>query len=153
MPDLLTAIRDHLIDGGIARSPRTAGSLPPLRVAEDVPAPGESPSGNATEIGPTTVLGVEYATGLPSRPWEASVRWDGARFVIRTLDTAEALELYARLRGAFLHGAGDHIAGHLGFDMAGLWVIEARQWRALQPLERSPQARTYSCEFLFQTHA
>ncbi|HEU4657902.1 MAG TPA: hypothetical protein VFR97_10265 [Capillimicrobium sp.] len=149
-PDILAAVNDYLIGRGIARDPRTPDSaLPPLWVEEDVPAPGERGTPERGDV----VLGAQYATGIPTEPFRSDVRWDGVAFIIRVLDTAAAITLHARLRDAFLHGAGPGVGGHLAYDMAGRWVLECREWTSLQPLERTPQGRTFTCEFQFQTYA
>jgi hypothetical protein len=147
MPALLQAINDYLIAQAIVRDPRTPGAQPPLWVDppdnQGVPAPGEAPSHNATEVGPDVVVGLFTAPGVPTGRHNGFRRIDGVDFWIRVRDADLRDPIEKALRAA-LHDKR-------GWVMGGLYVAESLIYRELDRLPGDPQGFTYILGYTFQT--
>jgi hypothetical protein len=144
MPTLLDHLRDHLISESIVRSPRTAGAAPPLWLEprEGIPAPGE---GSGSEVGADAVLGAYFTGGIASQPWESFIREDTIDLWLRTRTAPIAFTLWQQLR--------EELIDKRNWNMAGLTIIESREWRPLQPLYRDAQAFTFVASIVFERYA
>lgn len=150
MATLTDKVSDYLIAEGIGRSPRTVGSLPPVwrQPVNGTPAPGE---GTGTEIGEPSVIGLVRSGGIPAAADEVEWRFDIVDVWIRSRTWPQTEALYALIRSALV---GDRVGERRGWIMAGLPVIQSREWRALAMLE-SNKAQGYvsQCACLFETYA
>lgn len=149
MATLADKVADYLIAEGIARSPRTASTLPPVwrQPVNGTRAPGE---GNAPEAG-DPVIGLVRSGGIPAASNEAEWRYDIVDVWIRASTWPKVEMLYAQIRSALI---GTFAGERRGWDMAGMSVIESREWRALALLEAtSTQGYTAQCAVLFETYA
>jgi hypothetical protein len=143
--DLLTHLRDHLIAEGLVRRPSVAGAAPPmwLEPRDGVPAPGEGE--NATEIGPTTVVGAYLTGGIPPRPYMAMLRRDTVDVWLRSQRAPLNFQLEVAIRTA--------VIDRRDWTMAGLQVVESLMWRPLQRLESGPQGYTHIFSLIFETYS
>ena len=142
---LIEALRDHLIAEGLVRDPRVAGSLPPCwrSPKNGVPAPGE---GNGTEIGPTVVVALFPASGIPRAPYDAGVlRTDGLDIRIRAKTAPAAIELDDQIR--------ELLVDQRAWDMAGLQIVESRLERPLDLIYSDDQGFDFMAGYLFERAA
>lgn len=144
--DIRDALRNHLIDQGIARKPSVPGVLPPLWLEprHGVPAPGDRYEGGTdTEIGPETVLGIRLAGGIPQPPIVAStIRHTNLDIWIRTVSAPAAGRIENEIRQT--------LDDRFGWTMAGLSVIHSRIWREMQPVDYTEKAFTYIVAYGFE---
>lgn len=148
MPDVLPALRDHLATEGIVREPRTAGAVPPLWLdpRRGAPAPGE---GSAPETDAEVVLAAFLTGGVPPEFGEGYSRRDVVDLHIRTTRAPRAKQLEEQLVAEL---APAPYGARFAWDLAGLFVIESRMWRALQPLTHDEQSYTFVVAFLIETY-
>lgn len=135
MPDVLGAMRTHLISEGIVRKPTTAGALPPLWLEplQGVPAPGETmPRGGATEVGATVVAAAFLGSSEAPGPYESSWRKPTVDVWIRAADALSGRVLEEAITGALID--------RREWMMGPLLVIESQVWRGLQPLPQGANA-------------
>jgi hypothetical protein len=143
MPRLLAAMRDHLIAQGIVRKPSVVGSAPPLWVepALGTPAPGE---GQGVEVGDELVLASFLTGGIAPDPygsWHRQVIVDMRLRAKRDRPyLAEDVEL----------AITKALIDRRDWMMAGLYVVESEQWRALQRLGSDEQGYEYVCAYTFE---
>jgi hypothetical protein len=155
--ELLTHLRDYLIANSLVRDPRVAGADPPFwrAPADGAIAPGEK---SGTENDNLLVVSAFRQPG-PTPPVFEQPHWRYAvvDLWLRTASQPAAWQLDEAIR-PLLVGVG---APKQGFDMAGLNVIEASQFRDLQPLgkvdgETSTGARidvfTLQTSYVFQLY-
>jgi hypothetical protein len=133
--ELLTHLRDYLAapaQGSLVRDPRVAGAAPPFwrSPGEGAIAPGEK---TGDENDDRLVVSAFRQPG-PTSPVAEQPHWRYAvvDLWIRATVQPQAWELDAAIR-PLLVGVG---APKQSFDMAGLTVIAASQFRELQPLGR-----------------
>jgi hypothetical protein len=147
MADLLPALRAHLVAQDIVREPRVGGTAAPLWLEprRGTRAPGE---GAGVEAG-DPVAAAYLSGGIPTAFGEGQTRRDTVDFQLRTSKAPMAKALEERLSlelAPFPYGA------RFAWDMAGLFVLESRMWRALQPLGADEQGFTFVVSFLFETY-
>lgn len=144
--DIREALRDHLVTQNIVRKPSVSGTLPPcwLEPRHGVPAPGERyEGGSPTEVGPTTVVGVKLAGGIPQDPIVAStIRRTHLDIWVRTKSAPAAGTLEIALR--------EQLDDRFNWNMGGLTIIHSQIWRELQPVSADAQAFTYIVAYGFE---
>lgn len=142
MPDLLDAIRTELVSANVVRTPRTAGSEPPmwLQPRNGAPAPGEG--NNATERGATAVVSAFLSGGITSQRHEGFIRTDTVDFWLRVTTPQEAVSIESAIRAA--------LNDKRGWTMGGLPMIETLQIRSMQPLGANEQAFSFVTEYSFE---
>lgn len=142
---LLNAMQTHLIGQGVVRKPGVAGAAPPLFLepTTGTPAPGE---GEGVMVDANLVLGAYISTGVAPRRFESWWRQPIVDVRIRAAKDkaylAEDIEL--QISKALI----DQVA----WTMAGLFVVEAEQWRALQRLGSDTQGTEYVVSYVFQLY-
>lgn len=141
---LLDSLRQHLIDEGIVRDPRVAGALPPFWREPRLGAPAPGEGSTATEIGPTVVVSAFMSGGVPARPYEAFWRRQTVDLWLRTKTAPQAFDIDSSIYAV--------LADRRNWNMAGLLVIQSRQWRELQRLGSDEQGFTYIASYLFETY-
>jgi hypothetical protein len=148
MASLPDRVFQDLINKAIVRDPRVAGALPPAfrDPADGVPAPGE---GAGTEIGPTAVVGIQSGVGIPAPFMEEQWRSDTIDITIRTLKSPDAKVLYAKIREALI---GPPF--RMGGTLAGMRIIQAREWNGLALLDSSrAQGFMYRFSVYYETYS
>ena len=152
-PDLLLGIYHYLKEHNVIRDPRDAthkATIAPLWIEPrfGCPAPGQTEglaeaeiSPNPSEGGPGLVVSEEMMTGIPSAPYEGFLRNVHVQFVIRAYNTEIALSFEQQLRIL--------LNDKRGWMMYNVPVNESLVYRALQPVDRSNVAFTYSTEYSF----
>lgn len=137
MPNLLSALRDHLVAQGIVRKPSVAGALPPLWLEPALGTPGPGEGNNPTEIGSDLVLGAFLTGGFAPPPYGSFLRKPIVDIRIRALKDkaylAEQIEL----------AITKALIDRRDFTMGGLYVVECEQWRPLQRLGSDEQGYEY----------
>jgi hypothetical protein len=146
-PTLLDYIRDYLVAEGIVRKPDVAGELPPLwREPQDgAPAPGER---DGVYNDDSAVLSI-FDTGGIARAAYSPWRYRTVDFWLRLAKPPLFEQLSAEVTDAF---CGDQ-AAKFGWSMAGLDVIESREWRPWGRLGSDENGWTYVAAFAFQVYA
>jgi hypothetical protein len=95
---LVTEMLDHLVTVGLVRRPSTSSpaELPKMYVEpkNGVPAPAE--------VDAEATIGAWRRRGVPSRPFESSLRKPSVEFLIRTLRPVHAEEIHAGLRAELI---------------------------------------------------
>jgi hypothetical protein len=145
-PTLLDYIRDYLVAEAIVRKPDVAGALPPLwREPQDgAPAPGEREGVANSDSAVVSIFNTGGIGRVAYSPW----RYRTVDFWLR-VKSAPAYEALAdQLTDAF---CADQ-AAKFGWDMAGLDVIESREWRPWGRLGSDAQGWTYVGAFVFQLY-
>jgi hypothetical protein len=142
----LDHLRDHLITAGLVRKPRDADDGYPLWLVPyfGVPAPGESPKGNSTEIDEDLVAGAFIST-IPLGRFRGWERMDAVEFIIRARKAEFAQDFYTQLRQL--------LNDKRSWDMAGIFVFESLELRGLQLLSSAKNDFTYTAEFSFDFSA
>ena len=150
--DVLTNLRQHLVNQGVVRKASTAGSLPPMFVElpEGAPAPGEREGAeNDAEIMVTVFAGGD----IPHRFGEGTLFKSTVDVHYRTAanKAQRALDLDASIRSQMV----DPILGvKLNWTMATLLVIESRIWAGLQPIGASAaQGHHFVTKFYFEIYS
>jgi hypothetical protein len=145
MPNLLDYVNDYLIAQNLVRDPRVAGSKPPLWLEprDGVPAPGESPKNNSTEMGPDIVVGAFNAQGIATGRHNGFMRIDAVDFWIRVRRAPLVDDFEKSLRTA-LHDKR-------GWSMTGLYVAESLVFRELQRIGADQSGWTFTTQYTFQT--
>jgi hypothetical protein len=144
MPNLLTALRDHLIAQAIVRKPSVAGSAPPLWLEPSLgtPAPGEG--NNPDETGEELVLGAFLTGGFSPAPYYSFIRKPIVDIRIRAgkdkAYLAEQIEL----------AMTKVIIDRRDWTMGGLYVVESEQWRPLQRLGSDEQGSEHVVAYWFE---
>lgn len=156
MADLLTSVRDYLIEKDLGRDPRVAPSDPvgnahPIwRDPRDgAIAPGEAPG---DENDPDLVISIYRPGGVPQGYFEDAVwRKDTVDFFLRGRTSKVIFDYEPELRRAFVREDSAPVP-RTNWTMAGLPVIESSLWRPLQTVDRGEQGYTYLISFLFETY-
>lgn len=145
MANLLDHVNDYLVAQNLVRDPRIAGPKPPLWVEprNGTPAPGESPKGNATEVGADIVVGAFNAPGVSLGRHNSHRRIEAVDFDIRVRKAPLVDDFYKSLRAA-LHDKR-------GWTMAGLWLSESLAYRELQRLGADENGWIFTTQFTFET--
>lgn len=141
-PLLIEALRQYLVTAGVVRDPRNAGPLPPCWRSPrlGVPAPGE---GNGVEVGPTVVVGLLPAPGVPRAPHDATyLRTDGVDVYIRATSAPAAIALDDLIRA--------QLVDRRGWTMNGLQIVESSLYRAQSPVGSDAQAFDFVTGYLFE---
>lgn len=142
---LLDELRDHLVDAGVVRIPRVAGSAPPMWLSPKAgtPAPGESESDKPNEKG-DPVVSATVSGGIPGGPYVSTWRRKPIvefRFRATKYSAIEQLELDITAA----------IADRRDFMLAGQYVLECQQWRELQRVASSKaQGHEYLASYWFE---
>lgn len=140
--ELLTAIRRHLIDADIVRSPATADpDLRPCFVepVNGAPAPGER---EGTEDDALAMLSISLSTTLGELPFDTYRRRFSIDFRYRSRGTAglkAARALDAAIR-AELIGRDDYAFGYVLAEGTAdaLLILSASEWSPLSKLQTDP---------------
>lgn len=142
MPNLLTAVRDHLVSQNIVRKPSVAGSVPPLWLepALGTPAPGEG--NNPIEVGSDLVLGAFLTGGFAPAPYGSFLRKPivDIRFRGKSPQNIETTEL----------AITKALIDKRDWTMGGLYVVECEQWRPLQRLGSDEQGFEFVVAFWWE---
>lgn len=143
----LNHFRNHLVAQSLVRDPNVAGALPPawIQPKDGVPEPG---AGNGTQVGPTVVVGLMEAGGIPAAPQESEWRQDVFDVVIRATSAPVARQLAAEIRRVTI----DRRNWRMG-DPGGMTVMQSLEFRPFQPLLPQTQHHTFIWGVLFQYYA
>jgi hypothetical protein len=143
-PDLLENLRAYLATQGVVRSPRTAGSLPPLWVAPrfGCPAPGQTDGLQTVEVGTDLVAAINPATDIPPARYEGWLRKNHIELIIRARIVPLALSFENAVRA--------NINDRRGWIMGSVPIIESLLFRGLQPLGSDNLGYTFVCEYQFE---
>lgn len=161
----LDNLRDYLIAQGLVRAPDVAGGagrpwLPPVWRHPDTGAMGPGDAKDQ-ERPPTTyddglVVSLMRAPGLSIEPGAEERRIVGCDIVFRgnRVQTIDDLEraISLRLLGdpAGVVAPRPDPGGRTDWVMAGLYVIQARQWSPLQPVRTDPGIFTFRVSYTFE---
>jgi hypothetical protein len=143
VPDVLSALRDHLIAQGIVRKPSVAGSAPPLWIEpkDGVPAPGE---GAGTEVGSDLVLGAYYvneiAPGRFESWWEKPII--ELRLRARVVPPVKVTE----------RAISKALIDKVDWTMSGLYVNESELFNGLHRLGSDDQSYDFGVSYVFQLY-
>lgn len=140
---LLEGMRDYLIELGIVRSPRVAGSTPPMWLDrwKGVPYPGQEQDLGPNEGHPDLVLGAYPATGIPSRPFEGFYRQKGVSIYIRGRTSPLVQQIYERQLLPALHDVRN-------VNMGGLQVNQSMNSSDLARIGADKNGYVYACAFM-----
>lgn len=148
-PMLPPLVRELLIAHGLVRNPGVAAPAgdpdrPPAWMdrRDGVPAPGDLAGVNR---GTTIVVAINTATGVVGPRFYGELRTDGIEIIIRATKPEIARAFEHRLQ-PLLHDQRGYL---LTADPASR-IEESLLFRALQPLEFSRQAVTFSTEYTFE---
>lgn len=143
--DVLTCLRQELINAGFVRRPSVAGALPPAHIepVDGPPAPGERP---APEDDDTLVVTLDLSSELAEQAFDTYRRRAVIDVHYRSKGTAglqAARRLDAaireRLTGPPAYGFGWTLgAGAPAPLAAGIEVLAAAVWGGLGPVDRDP---------------
>lgn len=155
---LIDHLRDFLVTQTIARrtdqAPVGPSPLPPVwRFPENgAVAPGDAAQEGrpATERDNGVVLSLMPAPGIPPAPGTEERRIDGVDIWIRSTTVPPAWDLEAQIRSALL---GTDPGGRTDWTMAGLYVVQSSQYRAMQTLGYGDGAFSFVVGYLFETRA
>lgn len=159
MSTLVDHLRDHLIAQALVRAPNVpgVGARPWLPPAWRHPDGGAVGPGDAADQGKdaTThddglVLSILFAPGIPPAAGEEERRQDGVDLIFRATSVPAVTALDAAVRAELV---GQYPGSRTDWTMAGLYVIQSRQWRALQPLDATDGTFTFLTGYLFETRA
>lgn len=143
-PDLLSALRNHLVTAAIVRKPSVAGAAPPLWLEPRLgtPAPGEG--NNPTEVGTSLVIGAYYDGGISTGPYE-SVSWiyRDIQIVYRGLSVPTILNTDLAIRAQLIDRRDWMLNGTL-------YVLESSQVGVLSPLVSDEQGYDQRTTYRFQ---
>lgn len=162
MPDLLTALMDHLAGQAIVRRPETPGGapaswsdpawqnqqvVPPFWRAPDggPPAPGEKKgSGND----PVTIVSAYIRDGIPRSPQRGYSDQPVVDVRIRTKNPLVGPALGKAIVDEL---APSPYGVRQAWDMGGLFLVESRQWTAFSLVAADPaQGFDWRGGFLFE---
>lgn len=141
---LIEALREHLIDEGIVRDPRVAGSLPPCwrSPKNGVPQPGQ---GTTVEKG-DPVVGLFPAPGVPMRSYDAGVlRKDGVDIRIRSSTPTAAIDLDDQIR--------EVLSDQRAYQLGDLLIVESLLERPLDLVVSDDQGYDFVAGYIFERHA
>lgn len=144
-PDLLSNMRQYLINQGIVRDPRDATnpSLPPLWIdtRHGIPAPGQTEGLRDVERSPDAHLELRDATDIAPARYEGFLRNPHVEIVYRTRIPKIAKSLENKIRAA--------INDKRGWMMENVPVNESLLYRGLQPLGSDNTGFLFSQEYQF----
>jgi hypothetical protein len=139
---LLDNLRDYLIAEGLVRAPNAPGPgprpwLPPVWRHPDngAVAPGDAADQGRPDAARDDglVVSLMHAPGIPPRAGEEERRIDGVDVVFRGTAVAPIFDLERAIRDRLV-GTLDP-GGRADWVMAGLYVIQSRQWSPMQPVD------------------
>lgn len=145
MPDLLPALRQHLIANNVVRQPSVAGSKPPmwLEPMRGTPAPGETPpAGTAVEVGTSLVIAAYITGGVAPQPFGSWERRPIIELRFRGTSPKEIEQTELAITGL--------VIDRRDWTMGGLYVLESGQWRALQRVQADEQGYEFLSAYWFQ---
>lgn len=145
MPNLLTALRAHLVAQDIVRVPKVAGTVPPMWLAPKLgtPAPGERPpNGSDAEVGPDAVVGAFVTGGFAPAPYGKPIRKPIVDLRLRTANALIAENLELAITNALID--------QRDFMLDDLYVIECEQWNALALIGSDEQGFDYRVSYWFE---
>lgn len=133
---LMDAVRQHLLNEGLARTPGTPGPEPTVFVLPEggAVAPGDK---KGAEDHPDVVLSLFYSGGFAARPYEPFLRRGTVDFWFRAKPRGGApiaLELEQLVREAFVGSASADTFGKRNWTMGGLLVHSTQEWRSVSPV-------------------
>jgi hypothetical protein len=158
MSDVVGKLRDHLIARGLVRDPGAAGPgarpwLPPVwRHPEDgAIGPGDAADqGKATAADDGLVVSLMWAPGIPPGPGEEERRIFGDTVVLRGQAVPAIVALENAIRNELV---GTDPGGRCDWTMAGLYVVQSREYRPFQPTDTEDGTFTFSTGFIFEVRA
>lgn len=144
-PDLLSNLRQYLINSGLVRSPRDASnpSLPPMWIAPrfGVPAPGQTEGINPVEVGENMVLGLNPLAGIAPARYEGFLRRDHVEIIYRSRTPQPARSLENSIRAL--------INDKRAWMMVNVPVNESLLFADLSPVESNNLGWTFREEYSF----
>lgn len=143
-PDLLTNLRQFLINAGLVRDPRNgSSSLPPMWVAPryGTPAPGQTEGLKAQEVGKDIVLAINPGTGIPPARYEGFLRHNVVDIVYRGRIPQPVLSLENQIRA--------QINDKRAYMLVNVPVNESLLFRDLQFLGSDEIAFNYMQSYQF----
>ena len=126
---LLSALATYLVTNDVGRHPSRAGALPPIFLdpVRGAPAPGER---EGTENDADLMLTLSPGGDIPPPYGQGVILMTTVDVRYRGRTAPRIYETDARVFDLLAAGDGGVGAKH-GWDMAGLYVIESRQWAGL----------------------
>lgn len=156
----LEHLRDYLIAEGLVRRPDVAGALPPVWKHPDGGAMGPGDARDqgrpAVTFDTGLVVSLMHAPGLVPEIGAEERRMDGVDVVfrgdsvpeIRVLEAAIALRLLGDPAG--IVAPRPDPGGRTDWVMAGLYIIQARQWSPMQPVAAVAGVFTFRVSYIFE---
>lgn len=153
----LDNLRDYLIAEGLVRAPNVPGPgarpwLPPVWRHPDNGAvgPGDAADQGRPDVARDDglVVSLMHAPGIPPAIGAEERRIDGVDVVFRSRAVPPITDLEAQIR-ARLVGTLDP-GGRTDWVMAGLYVIQSRQWSPLQPVAAADGVFTFSVGYIVE---
>lgn len=150
---LFDHLRDALVGAGLVRRPDVAGELPPVWRFPDEGAvgPGDrrEQGAPASQHDDGLVVSLMAAPGIPPETGMEDHRIDGVDIVMRGVAVAPIVALEAAIRPLLL-GDPPNPGGRVDYDLAGLYVVQSRQWRPFQPISTGAGIYTFSVGYIFE---
>jgi hypothetical protein len=149
---LLPNLRAFLVEAGVARVPRDAGSLPPcwLDPKRNIPYPGQTEGLGPNEgtvvdtkhgIG-GLVIAIYPETGIPSIPHEGFYVRSAVAIWYRSQLSPEIQAAHRTMRG-LIHDVRN-------YSLNGLQVNQSLIFRELQRIGSDGEGYTYNSEYMFE---
>lgn len=158
---VLEALRAELVAAGLVRAPNDPGAgarpwLPPAWKHPDggAIAPGDKADEGAPEPARDDglVVSLMHAPGVPPSAGEEERRVDGVDVVYRGRAVPDIVTLDAEVRAVLLGDPPDP-GGRSDWVMGGVYVIQSRLYRALQPVSAADGVFTFVAGWLLETRA
>jgi hypothetical protein len=158
---LLDHLRNYLIAQALVRAPDVpgAGPRPWLPPAWRHPDGGAVGPGDAKDAGKPAaaqddglVVSLIFAPGIPPAAGEEERRIDGVDIQLRGRAVPAIVDLESAIRHALLGNPPDP-GGRTDWVMDGLYVVQVRLYRALQPIAAAEGVYTFVVGYLFETRA
>lgn len=146
-PDqLLPSMRQYLINAGVCRRPKDAGTRPPMWLdpKKGVPYPAQT-EGLGPNESSDFVLAAYPSTGVPSAAYEGFIVKRNVTIWYRNMFSPPIQAIHEQIRG-LLHDRRN-------YSMNGLLINESLFFRDIQRIEADERGYLYNCEVQFEMWA
>lgn len=161
MGDVVDALRQELIAEQLVRRPDVAGAgarpwPPPAWKHPDNawPGPGDAKDEGrpATTWDDGLVVSLMWAPAIRLPAGSEERREPGVDVVFRGTSVPAILALDAEIR-AVLMGDPPDPGGRTDWIMGGLYIVQSKEWKPLQPVRTDPGIFTFSAGYTFEHRA